>query len=551
MAASREVVYLKDFSGGLNLTRQTQSLSKNESPDALNVDFGLRGGFMLRGGFQSQAYDVTFPDVGVLGATYFGEDVLMCVDSAGNLLKFDGAAYTDTTFNVTDLTTPTTVSDNRPRMAVFNRKAYFANCWASTVLQSYSYDGTTGAAFGAFVFNNDYLAAVGGDMLPARHVASHAGYLWQADTVESGTRYPHRVRWSHLQKPEDWAEADYVDCDPSDDGDPITALVAFKGALLVFKRSTVYAIYGTDKDTFTMEALTVASGVSNPRSVTVSDGYCFWVTVEGNIMQFDGRSQPKVMTDRLGWWVDTNKIQAGGDHILMWSNGSLYMSFEAGTAEDQTRYLFVYNPELPAVTRYDKQPREMFNWIKVGQQPDALFLFVGDDNVYRYDRSYSYDTKAPAYLLDVNGNILLDQADDELDQVSDLGANVHRIDGYYRTGWITADETATKKRWKRPRVTAAADDDATIKMEVYHDFYGNVMSKTSEFIIDAAGSATWNGTFMWGDPWPDGVDDVYAFKRQPSAGSARAIQFKFSSSDNLGRWWVDSIAVPFRRKRVK
>ena len=33
MAASREVIYRNDFTGGLNLTEQQQHLAENETPD--------------------------------------------------------------------------------------------------------------------------------------------------------------------------------------------------------------------------------------------------------------------------------------------------------------------------------------------------------------------------------------------------------------------------------------------------------------------------------------------------------------------------------------
>jgi hypothetical protein len=53
------------------------------------------------------------------------------------------------------------------------------------------------------------------------------------------------------------------------------------------------------------------------------------------------------------------------------------------------------------------------------------------------------------------------------------------------------------------------------------------------------------------DLWSGLKEETYAFQRTPSAGSAHAVSFKFSSTDNVGRWWVDSIAVPFRRKQVR
>ena len=99
-------------------------------------------------------------------------------------------------------------------------------------------------------------------------------------------------------------------------------------------------------------------------------------------------------------------------------------------------------------------------------------------------------------------------------------------------------------------MTAAADGNTTIKMDVYHDYQEGDLVKTSDILIESSDDV-WD-TMLWGTgEW--GVDgtDFYVFRRQPSGGSAYAIQFKFSSSDNVGRWWIDSIALPFRRKEVR
>jgi len=63
--------------------------------------------------------------------------------------------------------------------------------------------------------------------------------MWWADTVEGGTRFRSRVRFSHPLQPRDFADADFFDIDPDDQSDQITALVPFKDHLLVFKRRSV------------------------------------------------------------------------------------------------------------------------------------------------------------------------------------------------------------------------------------------------------------------------------------------------------------------------
>ena len=116
---------------------------------------------------------------------------------------------------------------------------------------------------------------------------------------------------------------------------------------------------------------------------------------------------------------------------------------------------------------------------------------------------------------------------------------------------MTAGETATRKRWKRPRVTAAAGATTTIKVEVFLDFDDLSPRRFSEFTINVPSDASLWGTMDWGDDWYVASDDYYEFERLSSAGSGFSVSFEFSSPDNLGRWWIDSIAVPFRRKSVR
>lgn len=551
MARSREVVYLKDFTGGLNLTDPIGGgLADNESPDCLNVDFGYKGGFVTRGGFRTQVYSTLLDGARIVGQTNYGSDEVLIVGANGELLSWNGSAITNESEDLSD----TTIAANPIQAATFDSKTYFANGRSGGNIIMQSWDGTTRTTL-TNTFNDDYNAPDGGDMPLARQIAVHNGYMWVADTVESATRYHHRVRFSHVQQPEDWATDDYFDIDPSDDGDQITALVPFRDRLMVFKRSGIWAVFGYSRDDFFVEKISAASGVHKHTAVAQNSGVMYWFDTDGNIMAYNGQGAVPV-SDKLGWWTGINKIQHGGDHHFMWADGKLFMSLEAGAAESVvSRWCFIYDPVIKALTRYDKEITSMFCWDRLNTEDDPLFLFaqgagVEHYNLYRYDRSYSTDNGSPDTIDDETGDPLLDTLLMELLDVNANSTSDNPITAYYRTAWITANETATKKRWKRPRVTAAAEGDTTIDMLVYHDYNYETSVKSSEIIIDADDQALW-GTFLWGDIWGTGDDDYYSFTRQPSAGSGYSVQFRFSSVNNPGRWWVDSIAVPFRRKEVR
>lgn len=520
MVASREVHYWKDFSGGLNLTNQTQNLEENESPDTLNMDFGLRGGVVLRGGFRTQKTDAELASARFLGQGDIpsGSNRLFIQTLTSQLYSWDGSTLTDTSYELSDDDT------ERVRMAVFNNYGYFANGRSGGVIEMRSWNGTTFRTL-PNAFNDTYAspAAQGaGNMPKGRYIVEHMGFIWVADTVESAVRYPGRVRFSHEQNPENFATADWFNV--GDPGDPITSLVPFGDMLMVFKRDSVWAIYGYDKDSWVLERITDASGTCTCGAIAVNSGVAYWFSTDGQLMAFNGRSVA-VLSEPIRWWSDTGKIKHGGSHRLMWSDGRLWMSLEAGSSQPVTRWLFVWDPSTKTFTRYDRVVTDLFSWSKTGSDADPLFFEGTATDLMRYDRSYNTD-------------------------ITTAGGE-DPVRGYFRTAWFSAGETASLKRFKRPRVTAAGDANATVKVDVYMDFDDLTSTRTQTFTISVPTDASLWGTMDWGDNWYVQADEYYSFAQIGSSGTGYAVSYKFSSDDNLGRWWVDSITIPFRRKSVR
>ena len=160
-----------------------------------------------------------------------------------------------------------------------------------------------------------------------------------------------------------------------------------------------------------------------------------------------------------------------------------------------------------------------------GSTPQSLFFLNNSDALYSYNRNNLQD-------------------DDE-------DGTVVRIEGYYRTSWVDAGETATRKRWKRPRVTASADSNTTVNIDVFLDSDQDNIKRFMQFDVTVPSEAALWGTAVWGDPWYAPADQYFQFDKLGAAGTGYNIQFKFSSDDNPGRWSVDQLAVPFRRKQVK
>ena len=547
MAASREVMSLKSFNGGLFLAAQTSDLSTEYTPDALNVDFGQKGGFVLRGGLQALDQDPVADGSRFICAFYKGVDAVLVQGSDGQLYLWSGSWPVAPVGELTDTTDQVRGTPFYFELGttVYNR-VYFANCWDTGALVSRYWDGTSISTL-ANTWNDDYLSPVGGAMPLARYNANHNGYMFVADTVEAGVRYPHRVRFSHQNFAEDWAQDDYFEVDPTDEGDPITGIVKFRDMLVIFKRNSVWGLYGSDRSNFYLERITDASGACTCGAADSNSSILYWFSTDGRLMAFNGKDTT-YLSMPLQWWSDLGYIKHGGSHRVRWMDGRLWLDLEATPPSGVERGTFVWDPSVKAFTRYDLVLQDMFQWVKTGEDADPLFLFKNDPGIYRYDREYSFDT--------------------------DADGTPRRIAGRFRTAWLTAGETATKKRWKRPRITTAADSDATLIIRVFHDFNVNATKRSYTQFLTAPEDATlWgapdplaqgipsgplgpgtnaDGNMVWGESnWYYRDSDYYGFDRLGSAGSARSIQFEFRSDDNLGRWWLDSIAIPFRRKMVK
>ena len=513
MAASREVAYLDQFQGGLNLTRNTQAIPQDQTPESVNMDFGLRGGFTLRGGFQTQLNDSRLDG----GRFILASDQVYIQGNEGSLLEWDGS-LTDTLYDVTDN------DDERVRGAAFNDYIYFANGRSGGAIIMQQWDGSFLTTLNNN-FNDNYLSPTTGNMPQARFIAAHNGFLFVADTVESSVRYPARVRFSHEQNVESWATDDWFNVGEPGLDDPITSLVPFSSMLLIFKRSSVWALFGYDKDTFTLERITNASGTCTCGAIAVNSGVAYWFSTDGQLMAYNGQGVA-VMSQPIDWWSQIGKIKHGGAHRLMWSDGRLWCALEAGSAESVGHWLFIWDPSIKAFTRYDRDVTDLVHWSKFGADGDPLFLENGSEDMFRFDTAYEVDIDTPSGTLPIRGE--------------------------FRTAWLTAGETATRKRWKRPRVTAASNGEATIDVDVYLDFEDQVPARSMTFNIEPADDAVVWGGVNWGEStWYVGPGEYYEFERLSSSGSGYAVSYKFSSATNLGRWWVDGIAVPFRRKEVR
>lgn len=81
----------------------------------------------------------------------------------------------------------------------------------------------------------------------AKTCATYGAYLVAANTAESSTAFPNRVRWSDINNINSFPPLNYIDVEP-DNGDAIVGLVAFDESVYIFKKYSIYRMLITGQD---------------------------------------------------------------------------------------------------------------------------------------------------------------------------------------------------------------------------------------------------------------------------------------------------------------
>lgn len=176
---------------GLNDADDPITLEEGFSPDCLNVRFDKRGVYK-RDGFTRYIATATKADdvVGIAQLT-LGTGANHQVALCGNdLFKEDSGAWS----SIKGSLTLTAGQNNHVQFAQLTDLLIGTN----NVDQIWKWSGTGNAA-----------ALGGSPPTTAKGIAAFQNYLFLLNTLESGTRYPGRVRWSLLNNAENWPAANF------------------------------------------------------------------------------------------------------------------------------------------------------------------------------------------------------------------------------------------------------------------------------------------------------------------------------------------------------
>lgn len=536
--AQVRVLRSDDFTGGLNLRADPFQLGDNESPDLLNVDIDPRGGFFQRGAFTR--YNTAA--IGAIASGSFTAEKLYYWQTAVPqvLVAANGKVFaaSSTTFADTTITTTSSEGASFAPWAGSSSSVVYVACGMSTA-QASKWDGTTKTLLTASTTAQwqESLASPTGTHMPrADLVATHVDRMWVASTYEAGAGYPNRVRFSHPNFPESWRSQDYIDVVGGGSG--ITALVPFGGALLVFKKTSVHAIYGYDTDTFQLVTLSDSIGAATSHCVAASERGVYFFSWPDGLYFYDGNGFADLF-DKIRPLVTLGDVNSAAIDKVWVSQcaNRIWLSLPTGAATTPS-YTFVFDPSIKAWTRY--------------QAADGKGLACLTDFVSSSGQRY------PLALHPTKPWVLrVDQFGLSQDDTDGTAANMV---SYYTTKWQDAGVVSARKMWRRPDfVVKQPSVDTTLTVQVFHDWEEAQVQRTALVTVSAGAqnSLVWNavgtepdGINGWGQaPWGANAEGAQ-FQRGSNLGLARAVQMKISGEAGK-TWGVNSISYKYIPRRVR
>lgn len=535
MAARVQPVNLTDFNGGLNMRSDAFGLADNESPDMLNVDIDPRGGFVARRGWSrwnsSDVHATWNPRTLFVHELSDGTDRVWLANNSKISHSTTGA------FTVQQSAGTDVVADADPHGADFAPwgDSLYVACGRSNqaVVVNSALSATRLTAAGAGQWTA-YATPSTTVMPKADYIAAHLGYIFVASTVEDGTTYRNRVRWSHFNVPGAWLETDLIDF--NEGGGPITGLVPMSDHLLVFKQSAVWAIYGYESENWQVVNVSRDVGAVTRQAIATSEGAAFFYShLEGIYVIADGKTPQEVSLPLRPMFDNGGFNGSAQDSVwLGWVGQRLYFScpYDELTSPTDAKTTFVFDPSISGGAWMRHQGANGY-----GIGPFAQGGFGGGAGLR-------------LACARVDQDIMRLEADDL--PVDDFGGVDAGFSSYFVTKWVDGGWPTLKKSWRRPDLVVKERDQAyNITIEAYRDYDEANVSRTKVVPVAAGGTgATW-GAFTWGDGTlygPPAKGSV--IERGGSFGAARSIQLKVSGEQSKP-WGVDAIVMKFIPRRLR
>ena len=523
-----------DFTGGLNLRADQFQLSKNESPDMLNVEIDPRGGLFSRGAFREINTTAVSGTWAPKRLTWFkGSSQYLMLTTETSVYQGTGTNFTRLDFG--SGTPIVSASTSGSSLAQWGKTMYMTTGQAGVATYKWEVGDTYATALTASGPTwQAYASPVGGYFPKAEHTIQHTNKMFVAHTKENGVVYPNRLRWSHEGLPSDWLESDYIDFNGGGDG--ITGLAVVAGHLVVFKPQAIYVLFGYDSTDHNVVELSSNLGVDLPTHIASSEqGVYFYVGFKG-LFYYNGNTVVDLFQNLkavypLGY-INSNyssKISVSYVNRRVW----LAVPYSTGVAATEVTTNLVYDPSIG----------QGGSWNRLSSA-DGYGLVGGAD--FKTTAGVS----VPVLMHPTLPRVLeVEIFSSETDFISQAEANFAT---YYRTGWVDGNNYSMKKMFRRPDfVLKQVDTQRTLNVKVFHNFEeatGNER-KSIDIVLPASASGGQWGTMYWGTGTWGVVAQGAEVRRGSNLGLARCVQLLFTGPVG-GEWGIDSIAYKYNNRKV-
>lgn len=536
---------LTDFTGGLNYSTDQFSLADNESPGMLNIDLDPRSGFSTRRGWRRwspteiapvspwQPRNATVHTVGT------GEQTVFVVNNGTIYQAPESGVFTA-------LVGPSAQAIPQGADFVSWGEDVYIACGMDQTPYRRTIDGSVTALTPDVWSEVD--APIGNSMPSAGLCEAHAGYMFTARISEAGFHYSTRIRWSHPNRPDAWRADDYIDIDAY--GGKITAIISYRDHLLIFKTTSMWALYGYGDDSWQLVLVSSSIGCPAITATTKSETTVFFFSASNRngVYAYTG-GEPVYISEKIK--PALTQITSFNNVFISWANRKLWVSVPwqtAGSTPDP-QSLFVFDTDVGqgAWMLYDS-PHGAVSSVVDGSDINSKFPLAA---------FWSAET-ATMVVLD-----LIDDAYDQILSAAEGGSDRQSFEAYYRTRWMHGGWPDRRKSWRRPTfICRRVPHQVDLLVEQFRDYdetttrrTGLVPGTTFEGNIwDAGGSAT-PGGLDWGEPaktW-GAVEHGAALIRGGPMGHASSLQLKVlpSASTPMRKWGVDGIIVKTTVQRFR
>lgn len=352
-----------DFSGGQNDTAPPDNLLDSEAAELTNLDIVTRGGLVSRHG---TVYDEWFTDAANR------------IDRIAEIKKTDGTLKRLALINgnLVEKTTNTVLIaawGDSLDWCQFNDKVYLVGGG-----RYYVYDGTTCVAV-TQVAGDSLLTTIQG----CKYVEKRGNIIFAA----GNPLYPNVIYYSQIGDPTYFKSGNAQISSLSDDGDIVTGIKEFHGALLIFKTRSIFAWFGSTPDSSTsFIRLEVSTGTKSYRTICNVGNYLFFLGTDG-VYALLGTYANIIVTKKVSMSCNTKfaTVQNMANYYnntpcAVFKDGKYYVSFaDTAAAANNVIGVFAYETWTPGNT---DNPTENEPWSFYAGIGVSEFLYSLDGSLY-------------------------------------------------------------------------------------------------------------------------------------------------------------------------